>query len=219
MERARQKDGKNLENFKTTNLHVRNIDASVDHKQLKQHFKGCGEIVSVRYSRRRNGDSKGCAFVCFSTHEEANKALKTMNGKITKTLSLILSLSNYYCITNSGLCFHSGSILAGRSLTLALDRHENHRLSNSAASSSSSLFPVPVPVPQAYHHQYPSLNANFNQPFWNQYVNGVCYGPYPPPMVQNFSHRYTRAVRKSTIFFSYTRDSLFSYFSDMKEFC
>ena len=100
MERARQKDGKklwnyHLEKFKNSNLCVKNLDSTVDEDKLIQHFSCCGEIVSARVMRLKNGGSKGFGFVCFSTHEEAKKALKRLNGISEPLLLASLPVSHY----------------------------------------------------------------------------------------------------------------------------
>jgi polyadenylate-binding protein len=70
------------EQLKASNLYVKNLNASVNENKLKEHFSTCGQLMSVKVMRDGNGISKGFGFVCFSNHEDAMKALSTLNGKI-----------------------------------------------------------------------------------------------------------------------------------------
>lgn len=63
-----------------SNLFVNNLDMFVDDSKLKDHFSCCGKVISVRVMRDKNGISKGFGFVSFSTHEEAKRALQTLDG-------------------------------------------------------------------------------------------------------------------------------------------
>lgn len=71
----------NIGKEKASNLYVKNLDASVDDDKLQEHFSSCGQITSAKVMRHDSGLSKGFGFVCFSTSEEAQKALTTLNGK------------------------------------------------------------------------------------------------------------------------------------------
>lgn len=64
-----------------TNLYVKNLDASVDDNKLHEYFSSYGQITSAKVMRHDSGISKGFGFVCFSTSEEAQEALTTLNGK------------------------------------------------------------------------------------------------------------------------------------------
>jgi len=48
---------------------------------LGEHFSKYGEVVNVKVPKRPNGQSKGIAFIEFSTHKEAKAALDKENGK------------------------------------------------------------------------------------------------------------------------------------------
>ncbi|XP_059639321.1 polyadenylate-binding protein 6-like [Cornus florida] len=76
-----QKDH-HTEKSKASNLYVKNLDASIDDKKLQDHFSAYGEITSAKVMRYDNGFSKGFGFVCFSTPEEAKKALNALQGTI-----------------------------------------------------------------------------------------------------------------------------------------
>ncbi|KAK7345453.1 hypothetical protein VNO77_16057 [Canavalia gladiata] len=66
--------------YKGLNIYVKNIDDSVSDKELRDQFTSCGTITSAKVMRDDKGISKGFGFVCFSTPEEANKAVSTFHG-------------------------------------------------------------------------------------------------------------------------------------------
>ncbi|XP_008811028.1 polyadenylate-binding protein 4-like [Phoenix dactylifera] len=62
------------------NVYVKNIDDTVDDDALRECFNQCGGITSAKIMRDDKGISKGFGFVCFSSPEEADKAVNTMHG-------------------------------------------------------------------------------------------------------------------------------------------
>ncbi|KAF8042727.1 hypothetical protein BT93_A1145 [Corymbia citriodora subsp. variegata] len=66
--------------YKDSNLYIKNIDDDVTDEHLREHFSQCGTIVSAKVMRDDKGLSKGFGFVCFSTPDEANKAVNSFYG-------------------------------------------------------------------------------------------------------------------------------------------
>ncbi|KAJ7972296.1 Polyadenylate-binding protein [Quillaja saponaria] len=66
--------------YKGSNVYVKNIDDDVTDEELRAHFSLCGTITSAKLMRDEKGISRGFGFVCFSTPEEANKAVTTLHG-------------------------------------------------------------------------------------------------------------------------------------------
>lgn len=62
---------------------MKNIDDDVTDEELKVHFSQCGTITSAKVMRDEKGINKGFGFVCFSSPEEASKAVNTFHGKLT----------------------------------------------------------------------------------------------------------------------------------------
>ncbi|CAF4107695.1 unnamed protein product, partial [Rotaria sordida] len=62
------------------NLYISNLDESIDDEKLKEAFSHYGKITSAKVMIK-HGRSQGYGFVCFSTADEANKAINEMNGK------------------------------------------------------------------------------------------------------------------------------------------
>ena len=58
-----------------SNVYVKNLDDMVDDEYLMKHFSSYGTIVSAKVMRTEKGISRGFGFVCFSSPEEAAKAV------------------------------------------------------------------------------------------------------------------------------------------------
>lgn len=59
---------------------MKNIDDDVTDEELREHFSQCGTITSAKLMQDDKGINKGFGFVCFSTPEEANKAVSSFHG-------------------------------------------------------------------------------------------------------------------------------------------
>ena len=75
------------------NLYIKNLEDEVDDNTLRKEFSKFGNITSAKVMRNENGRSKGFGFVCFSSPEEASKALKAMNNHIIISKPLYVSLA------------------------------------------------------------------------------------------------------------------------------
>jgi len=64
------------------NLYVKHIEDEVDEETLRREFSAFGEVKSCKIPLDEKGSSKGFGFVCFSTPEEAQKAITGLNSKI-----------------------------------------------------------------------------------------------------------------------------------------
>lgn len=63
-------------------MYVKNIDDEVTEEVLREQFSKCGTITSAKLMRDEKGISRGFGFVCFSTPEEAYKAVNTFHGEL-----------------------------------------------------------------------------------------------------------------------------------------
>ena len=68
--------------FQGSNVYVKNIDDDVTENELQECFSQCGTITSAKLMVNEKGISRGFGFVCFSTPDEATKAVNTFNGKL-----------------------------------------------------------------------------------------------------------------------------------------
>mmetsp|Transcript_27305 Transcript_27305/g.47108 ORF Transcript_27305/g.47108 Transcript_27305/m.47108 type:complete len:614 (+) Transcript_27305:147-1988(+) len=81
-----------IQKYQGCNTYVKNIDDSIDEEQLKAEFSAYGTIVSCAIMKDDKGIPKGFGFVCFSTPEEAQKAVAEMNGKMLASKPLYVAL-------------------------------------------------------------------------------------------------------------------------------
>eukprot|EP00008_Paramoeba_atlantica_P008402 CAMPEP_0201485054 /NCGR_PEP_ID=MMETSP0151_2-20130828/9179_1 /ASSEMBLY_ACC=CAM_ASM_000257 /TAXON_ID=200890 /ORGANISM="Paramoeba atlantica, Strain 621/1 / CCAP 1560/9" /LENGTH=598 /DNA_ID=CAMNT_0047869013 /DNA_START=137 /DNA_END=1933 /DNA_ORIENTATION=- len=78
---------------KGTNLYVKNLDDDITDGAFKEEFAKFGNITSSVIMKDDKGHSKGFGFVCYSTPEEANKALNEMNGKVFGSKPLYVNVA------------------------------------------------------------------------------------------------------------------------------
>ncbi|GMN39302.1 hypothetical protein TIFTF001_008519 [Ficus carica] len=79
--------------YKNSNVYLKNIDDDVTDEELKNHFAQCGTITSAKIMRDDKGISQGFGFICFSTPEEAGKAVNTFHGVMFHRKPLYLAIA------------------------------------------------------------------------------------------------------------------------------
>lgn len=67
--------------YQGVNLYIKNLDDDIDDEKIRNEFGQFGTITSVKVMRDEKSNSKGFGFVCFTTPEEAAKAVAEMNTK------------------------------------------------------------------------------------------------------------------------------------------
>ncbi|KAI9457581.1 hypothetical protein BJY52DRAFT_1271646 [Lactarius psammicola] len=107
------------------NLFCKNLDPSIDSNGLFSHFRKYGQIVSARVMRNENGDSRGFGFVSFQTPDQANEALRQMNGVLLGSKQLVVRL-------------HEPKQLRQEKLAARFAGHNGHPRSASGATSPTA---------------------------------------------------------------------------------
>ncbi|XP_010558982.1 PREDICTED: polyadenylate-binding protein 7 isoform X2 [Tarenaya hassleriana] len=123
--------------YKGSNVYVKNIDDIVTDEELREHFSQCGNITSSKLMRDDKGTSKGFGFVCFSTPEEAIKAVNTFHGRMFRRKPLYVAIAQ-----------------RKEDRKLQLQRQYAKRMSAIAAGSSTAA--MPGTYPQLYYTNPPS---------------------------------------------------------------
>eukprot|EP00914_Ancora_sagittata_P023166 GHVO01045889.1.p1 GENE.GHVO01045889.1~~GHVO01045889.1.p1 ORF type:complete len:677 (+),score=84.94 GHVO01045889.1:185-2215(+) len=82
-----------LSKYQGVNLYIKNLEDDVDDEKLRSEFEPFGAITSCKVMRDEKGTSKGFGFVCFSSPDEATKAVAEMNNKMIGSKPLYVSLA------------------------------------------------------------------------------------------------------------------------------
>jgi polyadenylate-binding protein len=82
-----------LSKYQGVNLYIKNLEDDVDDDKLRVEFEVFGAVTSCKVMRDDKGTSKGFGFVCFSTPDEATKAVAEMNNKMIGSKPLYVSLA------------------------------------------------------------------------------------------------------------------------------
>ncbi|KAG1878027.1 hypothetical protein DFJ58DRAFT_753780 [Suillus subalutaceus] len=82
-----------LSKYAGVNLYIKNLEDDVDDEKLRAEFEPFGTITSCKVMRDEKNTSKGFGFVCFSSPDEATKAVAEMNNKMIGSKPLYVSLA------------------------------------------------------------------------------------------------------------------------------
>eukprot|EP01114_Cavostelium_apophysatum_P004040 TRINITY_DN1417_c0_g1_i1.p1 TRINITY_DN1417_c0_g1~~TRINITY_DN1417_c0_g1_i1.p1 ORF type:complete len:601 (-),score=181.12 TRINITY_DN1417_c0_g1_i1:78-1880(-) len=82
-----------MSKYQGVNLYVKNLDDTIDDEKLRNEFSTIGTITSAKVMTDDKKASKGFGFVCFSTPEEATKAVTELNGKLINGKPIYVALA------------------------------------------------------------------------------------------------------------------------------
>ncbi|GMM32943.1 polyadenylate-binding protein [Saccharomycopsis crataegensis] len=82
-----------ISKYQGVNLFIKNLDDSIEDEKLKEEFSAFGTITSAKVMTDDAGKSKGFGFVCFSSPEEATKAVAEMNQRMVAGKPLYVALA------------------------------------------------------------------------------------------------------------------------------
>ncbi|TFY63280.1 hypothetical protein EVJ58_g3351 [Rhodofomes roseus] len=82
-----------MSKYQGVNLYIKNLEDDIDDERLRGEFEPFGAITSAKVMRDEKGTSKGFGFVCFSSPDEATKAVAEMNNKMIGSKPLYVSLA------------------------------------------------------------------------------------------------------------------------------
>ncbi len=92
-----------LNKYQGVNLYIKNLEDDIDDEKLRQEFSVYGVITSAKVMRDERHQSKGFGFVCFSSPDEATKAVTEMNGRMIGSKPIYVALAQRKDVRKSQL--------------------------------------------------------------------------------------------------------------------
>ncbi|EGV60292.1 Protein phosphatase PP2A regulatory subunit B [Yamadazyma tenuis] len=145
-----------LSKYQGVNLFIKNLDDTIDSEKLENEFKPFGNITSARVMVDEQGKSKGFGFVCFSSPEEATKAITEMNQRMVEGKPLYVALAQRKDVRRS-------------QLEQQIQARNQMRMQNAAAAAAAAGGAIPGQFmnPMFYGQQpgfFPPPGANGGRP-------------------------------------------------------
>merc|ERR1712240_871937 len=167
-----------LNRYQGVNLYVKNLDDTIDDERLRKEFAPYGTITSAKVMNEE-GRSKGFGFVCFSSPEEATKAVTEMNGRIIVAKPLYVALAQRKEDRKAHLASQYIQRMAGMRM---------QQMGGMQQMGMGGYFmQAPMPQPQRFFNQA-QANVRGAQPRWPQQPRGAI-PPGQMPMGMNAGFR------------------------------
>lgn len=88
-----EKRAERVQKYQGMNLYIKNLHDDITDDLLREEFAPFGSITSAKVMSDEKAKSKGFGFVCYTSHEEATRAVTEMNGKMLKGKPLYVALA------------------------------------------------------------------------------------------------------------------------------
>ncbi|XP_069478511.1 polyadenylate-binding protein 4 isoform X3 [Ambystoma mexicanum] len=167
-----------ISRYQGVNLYIKNLDDTIDDEKLRKEFSPFGSITSAKVMLE-DGRSKGFGFVCFSSPEEATKAVTEMNGRIVGSKPLYVALAQRKEERKAHLTNQYMQRIAGMRALPA------NTIINQFQPAAGGYFMPAVPQAQSRPTYYaPSHMAQIRpNPRWQQGGRPQGIATAPPPLV------------------------------------
>jgi len=209
--------------YQGVNLYVKNLDDDIDDAKLLAAFGAFGTITSAKVMKDSKGISKGFGFICFSTPEEATKAVSEMNGKILTSKPLYVALAQRkdvrrmqleaqfnqrtkggISVPEAGRGMHSQPIYNGAPMFYATQPGPGFFVGQPGMIAARGRFPPGPPGPyQSIPPNYLVMNSQGRgqqQPMKNPGMNRGGHGPRGRGMKQhNQQHHQNQQIQQNQI--------------------
>lgn len=109
-----QKRIEQQQKFAGVNLYVKHLDDDCDDEKLRQAFAQFGTITSCKVMKDDKAQTRGFGFVCFSSPEEATRAVTGMNGQMFGSKPLYVALHQTRDVRRAQLQAQHAALMQGR---------------------------------------------------------------------------------------------------------
>jgi len=158
--------------YQGVNLYVKNLSDDIDDNKLHAEFAHFGSITSAEVMKDEKGNSKGFGFVCFTTPEEATKAIEQMNGRPIETKPIYVALAQRKEVRKSQL----------------LAQHVQ-RMKSGVYHNGLNVYPGSTPVFYSPQASQTGTIPQQSQPFvYHQLMQQQRNPRWPAPQQPQFQH-------------------------------
>ncbi|PPR06739.1 hypothetical protein CVT24_013048 [Panaeolus cyanescens] len=186
------------------NLFCKNLSPEIDSNKLFTAFHQFGQIVSARVMRNEHGESRGFGFVSYQTPEQANEALRAMNGATLGSKQIVVRLHEPKQLRQEKLAqrFGNGHPRRGSSgaTSPAASEAGDYSTWNSPRNYPSSLG-SPALSPKPMHHERHDRGRRGS----GSYYTAALSGNLNVPMNYNSLSNLSPVVRKEVLTGELTR--------------
>jgi len=143
-----------MSKFQGMNLYVKNLDDTITDDEFKSIFAPYGTITSARIMRDDQG-SRGFGFVCYSSPEEATRAVSELNNRMIHSKPIFVTLHQRKEHRRAHLAATYGSRMAMARGFPAAPMPYMYMNQHQMAGGQPGMIPGQAPRPQ-----YPMMNPN-----------------------------------------------------------